>query len=268
MKQGDVWSEGKSKRYHKNRCEVRLQRDGNFIIKRIISPNPYYQYLVTAWATGAAGATEGTYHAELEEDGSLVVIHKDGNIKKTVYTSNVGEPDALEGYDLARKHKLVISEECVLSAYRDDREVWTNNRYGGLVGEPGLSDYLQKGEMMYLNQCYQCGDHPSCVKAQQALILQHDCNLVHFAGRDMADLKENPTILWTSGTPRPDLEDSYLYSDEDKVRLYEGKLDKSLPQFAPRAGEAYWEADDDFVPECSGGYEVLLKVDGGLTPSC
>ena len=154
------------------------------------------------------------------------------------------------------------------SAYRGDKEVWTNNRSGGLVGEAGLSDYLQKGEMMYLSQCYQCGGHPDCIWAEQALILQHDCNLVHFVGRDMADLMENPTILWSSNTPRPDLEDCYFYEDEDKVRLYEGKLDKSLPQFAPRAGNAYWEADDDFKPDCSGGYEVLLKVEGGLEASC
>ena len=126
-----------------------------------------------------------------------------------MYTSNVGEPQAgPEEYrfeDVNRTHKLVISEECVLTTYRDDRAVWTNNRFGGLGGEPGLSDYLQKGEMMYLNQCYQCGDHPGCIWGQQALLLQHDCNLVHFAGRDLADLKENPTILWSSGTPRPDL---------------------------------------------------------------
>lgn len=271
LKEGQVWKEGQAKRFHNNRCEVRLQRDGNFVVKRIIAPNPWNQKLHVAWTTGTSGPTNNAeYRAGLEEDGSLVVIHKipSNGTETQLYTSNVGEPEFLQEYNLERKHKLTISEECVLSTYRGDREVWTNNRYGGLGGYAGLSDYLQKGEMMYLNQCYRCGDHPDCIWAQQALVLQHDCNLVHFAGRDLADLKTNPTILWTSGTPRPDLEDCYLYSDADKVRLYEGKLDKSLAQFVPRAGPSYWEVDDDFVPICSGGYEVLLKIDGGLEPSC
>lgn len=269
MEQGDVWPKQQYKRFHNNRCEVRLQRDGNFIVKRMLAPNPWNQYLKNAWTTGGDGADEGVYHAELDEDGSLVVIRTDGNGTDTrIYTSNIGEPEALKGRSLARTHKLVISEECVLTTYRDDVEVWTNNRYGGLVGEPGLSDYLQKGEMMYLNQCHQCGNQPGCVWVYQALVLQHDCILVHFAGRDVADLKENPMVLWSSRTPRPDLKDCHLYSDADKVRLYEGKLEKTLPQFAPRSSTSYWEADDDFVPNCDGGYEVLLKINGGVEPSC
>lgn len=270
MREGEVWPEQQARRYHNNRCEVRLQWDGNFVVKRMIAPNPWYQQLRVAWSTGTSRKySSGYYHAELQDDGSLAVIlkHPVNGTETQVYTNNIGEPQALEDYNLERTHKLVISEECVLSTYRGDKEVWTNNRFGGLVGYAGLSDYLQKGEMFYLKQCYECGDHPDCIWSEQALMLQHDCNLVHFAGRDQADLKENRVILWTSGTPRPDLEDCYLYSDADKVRLYEGKLDKSLPQFAPRAGASYWEADDDFKPECSP-YEVLLRVDGGLQPSC
>lgn len=271
LEQGDVWPEQQAKRYFNNQCEVRLQWDGNFVVKRMIAPNPWYQQLKVAWSTGSSGTSNGTYRAELKSDGSLVVIRAEAPplapAETQVYNANVGNIQALQGQTLPSP-KLVISEECVLSVYRGDVEVWTANRYGGLVGEAGLSDSLQKGQMMYLKQCYQCGNHPDCIWAEQALYLQHDCNLVHFAGRDLADLKEDRVVLWSSNTPRPDLEDCYLYSDEDKVRLYEGTLDKSLPQFAPRGHISYWEADDDFVPECSGGYEVLLKIDGGLEPSC
>jgi hypothetical protein len=154
MNQGDVWKEGEHRRYHHNRCEVILQRDGNFVVKRIIAPNPWHQFLRTAWTSGSAGTTSGFFRSKPEQDGSLVVLQRDGRGNETlVYTSNVGEPEAFEDYDLNRTHKLVISEECVLTVYRDGKAVWTNNRYGGLGGESGLSDYLQKGEMMYLNQC-------------------------------------------------------------------------------------------------------------------
>ena len=116
MEKGDVWPERQSKRFHNKRCEVRLQSDGNFVVKRILAANPWYQQLEVSWVTGGARTTTGTYHAQLEDDGSLVVIHKAANGDDShVYTSNIGDPRALDNYTVERVHKVVISEECVLS---------------------------------------------------------------------------------------------------------------------------------------------------------
>ena len=82
---------------------------------------------------------------------------------------------------------------------------------------------------------------------------------------DLAD-SEDGSVLWSSNSRRPDLDDCYLYEDEDTVRLYEGKLDKTLGQFDPRAGDSYWVAED-FTHDCYGGYEVLVKKEGGLRGS-
>jgi hypothetical protein len=145
MEQGDLWKQVENRRYHHNRCEVRLQWDGNFVVERMVASNPWYQFLRPSWTSGSAGTFSGSFSAKLEEDGSLVVIQSDGKGSETlIYTSNVGEPEALQEYNLPRTHKLVVSEECVLTTYRGDNEVWTNNRFGGLAGERGLSDYLQK----------------------------------------------------------------------------------------------------------------------------
>lgn len=278
LEEFDVWEEGQSTRFHNNRCEVRLQKDGNFLVKRLVAPNPYYQQYRTAWSTGAtSSSSDGTFRAQLDgkdgsKDGSLLVIRRNnGGEETTVFSSNIGEPQELAGIDLElATHQLVIDEECVLKIYRDDQLAWTNNRFGGLTGEPGLGDYLQKGEMFHVNQCFgSCDDtQDSCIWSPQVLVLQHDCNLVQFNGRDWADWEDGKGAVWSSKTPRGDLKDCYLYSDKDKVRLYEGTMDKDLPQFAPRNDASYWEADSDFMNPCGGGYEVLLKVKGGLEPSC
>jgi hypothetical protein len=57
MNQGDVWKEEEHHRYHHNRCEVMLQQDRNFVVKRIIAPNPWHQFLRTAWTSGSAGTS-------------------------------------------------------------------------------------------------------------------------------------------------------------------------------------------------------------------
>lgn len=268
LKENQVWQAGQRRRYHDNRCEVKLQHDGNFIVKRLVAPNPYYQYYRTGWHTSAAGPADGGYQAKLDShDGSLMVHRKDGTL---VYTSNVGDPERL--LDLItsppRDHVLTINEECILDIYRGGVSVWTNNRYGGLTGEAGIGNYLQKGEMFHVNLCYRCADDDGdCLWIPNTLYLQHDCNLVQFRGRDLAD-RHNRMVLWSSQTSNPNLDDCYLYEDEDKVRLYAGTLDKNLGQFEPRNSTLLWEADDDFKNPCSGGYEVLLKRGGGLLASC
>lgn len=75
MNQGDVWKEGDHHRYHHNRCEVRLQWDGNFVVKRIIAPNPWHQFNffvqlgLLAWTSGSAGTTSGFFRSKIEQNG-------------------------------------------------------------------------------------------------------------------------------------------------------------------------------------------------------
>mgnify|MGYP005855479321 CR=1 FL=1 len=276
---GQIWPVHQTRNYHANRCQVKLQADGNFLVKRMVGLNDWQMHFQTSWHTSAGPVSDGNYYAKLDEhDGSLIVYRismTDDN--QVTYTSNIGDPESI--YDLVvplpREHMLVINENCILKLYRgtDDhkKELWTNNRANGLVGEPGISDYLQKGEMFHMNVCERScnGRSDYCYYHPNALLLQHDCNLIQFRGRDMADFKEDPVVLWSSGSKRHEtIPNCYLYEDEDTLRLYAGTLDKSLAQFEPRGDPVLWVAPDDFQNPCGGGYEVLLVERGGLLSSC
>lgn len=275
MKEGQVWQSGEKRFYHEYRCQVKLQEDGNFVVKRLVG-QPHYMTYQTSWHT-PPGSSDFDHYAKLDGyDGSLKVYQQAGDSSSddagVIYTSNVGNPEALNDFvePLPREHQLTINEECVLEIFRGDRALWTNNRAGGLGGVAGISDYLQRGEMMHMNVCHH-GCHEGddvCLWVPNTLVLQQDCNLVQFRGMDWADYLKDKVVLWSSNTSDKSVEDCYLYSDNDRVRLYAGTLDKSLSQFEPRGDPVLWDGPLDFENPCSGGYEVLLAEGGGLIPSC
>jgi hypothetical protein len=164
-------------------------------VRRLVAPNPWYQQYRPARNSSSAGGGGSNYRATLDSaDGSLLLFiqeESDGD-ETIVYTSLTWVSRKLvtrDGVMLKRTHKLVITEECVLQMDRGDRVVWTNKRYEGLGGEPGINTCLQKGEMFHVNQCYQCGGS-NCIYLPQTLLLQHDCNLVQFIGRDLANMED------------------------------------------------------------------------------
>ena len=121
--------------------------------------------------------------------------------------------------------------------------------------------------MTYYNVCVNCDVTGECIWVPHVLLLQHDCNLVQFRGQDGAD-RQDSSVYWSSNSRRTDVDDCYLYNDEDRPRIYSGKLDRTLEQLDPRAGEVLWDGDPSLENPCSGPYEVIPKAEGGLLLSC
>lgn len=263
MTSGGVWNGGTTESYHDNQCKVVMQRDGNLVVNTLVAPNPYYQYYRPAWTSGTGSNSHSdTYYATLDEyDGSLKVFRDEDPSDIVLYSSNI--PNPVPETD----HGLYINEECVLVLRRGDKVVWQNNHWGGLGGNHNADDFLQKGEMTNMKVC-EYNQKGECIWVLHTLMLQHDCNLVQFEGRDYSGKLENNRVIWASHSRRTDVDDCYLYCDEDRPRIYEGTLDRTLDQFDPRAGVVLWDGDVSFSHECGGGYEVLLKGDGGLEGSC
>lgn len=105
-----------------------------------------------------------------------------------MHTSNVGSPPAVKDYtNIRRKHKLVIHEECVLSVYRDTKQVWTIFGTEDSLEKPVLAITCKREKWLHVNQCYNDDGNHDCIWYPHTLLLQHDCNLVQFVGQDTAD---------------------------------------------------------------------------------
>lgn len=79
LRQGHVNEDDRTRAFHKHRCQVTLQGDGNLLVRRLVAPNPHYQGYQTAWTGGSrisAGTVGGRYLAQWRShDGSLLVVH-------------------------------------------------------------------------------------------------------------------------------------------------------------------------------------------------
>jgi len=132
MEQGDVWLEQQAKRFHSNRCEVRLQTDENFVVKRMSVHSPRYQQLRAAWSSG-------TCRAQLQEHGSLFVNHAAEKLRmemkqsyKVAISANRKLP-SITHWSVLTSSSLLKSVSSIRT-YRDNILVWTNDHFNGIAG--------------------------------------------------------------------------------------------------------------------------------------
>jgi hypothetical protein len=94
LDEAEVIEEGEKRVFHSNRCQVKLQKDGNLLVKRLVAPNPYYQFYRVAWGSGPDNGPDsgGSYYTVLDgNDGSLLVKQRspgeeDDDEHRVVYT--------------------------------------------------------------------------------------------------------------------------------------------------------------------------------------
>jgi hypothetical protein len=151
------------------------------------------------------------------------------------------------------------------------RTTWSNfrqieNSY------PPFNSIIQKGEMLkacelfcspILMKHYPRDPDSVCVPVPLVAILKQNCNLEIYIGHDMADAM---TRVWTSNTPRSDLDDCYFYAFDEGPALVEGAMNPLYGK--PNSSKKYWsmfvevsDIDDD-DQSAPGSYELTLHTTG------
>eukprot|EP00978_Attheya_sp_CCMP212_P033942 scaffold139797_cov54-Attheya_sp.AAC.1 len=288
--------EGESLSAFDDKCRLQLNGDGNLVVRRYVSLDSVpgyvpvshaneYDTFRTAWSTGAHGP--GEYVANLQGDGNFVVYGDQGTGRQAMFKtrSNLPKtkeswPNWIDWYPISRpsdKFNLYFMEDCSLVLTRDyeawenrdadSHVIWSNVRWIDTF-EPPSSAILQKGEMIKDYESF-CSpnlidiESTNCVPVPLVAILKQNCNFEIHIGHDMADAM---TRVWTTNTPRTDLEDCYLYGFDEGPALVEGAM--STLYGTPNASKKYWSIDiNDISTEYEGEdiigwYQVLLHTTG------
>uniref|UniRef100_A0A7S2ULH6 Bulb-type lectin domain-containing protein n=1 Tax=Attheya septentrionalis TaxID=420275 RepID=A0A7S2ULH6_9STRA len=279
-------------------CRLQLNGDGNLVVRRYVSLDSVpgyvpvsqedeYDKFRTAWSTGAHGT--GDYVAKLQGDGNFVVYGDQGTGSQAMFKTRSNIPQTAESwpnpnwYPISRpsdNFTLAFGSYCSLSLRRyyeawengnaDSHQIWENLRYVDTFDTP-TSAIVQKGEMFrggdeeYFcpppNLMPQDGDRTDCVPVPLVAILKQNCNFEIHIGHDMADAM---TRVWTTNTPRTDLDDCYFYAFDEGPALVEGAMH---PLYGtPDASKKYWSIDvNDISSEAgniTGWYQMLLHTTG------
>eukprot|EP00978_Attheya_sp_CCMP212_P016236 scaffold42341_cov47-Attheya_sp.AAC.2 len=291
----DKLYEGESLSAFDDKCRLQLNGDGNLVVRRNVSLDsvpgyvPYshedeYDTFRTAWSTGAHGT--GDYVAKLQGDGNFVVYGDQGTGSQAMFAtrSNIPkteQPNWPNWYPISRpsdKFNLYFREDCTLGLTRSyeawengdasRQGTWSNVRWVDTFDLPS-SGIVQKGEMIkdceYFcpppNLMPQDGDSTDCVPVPLVAILKQNCNFEIHIGHDMADAM---TRVWTTNTPRTDLDDCYFYAFDEGPALVEGAMN---PLYGtPNALKKYWNISiveiSSEAGDIKGWYQVQLHTTG------
>eukprot|EP00978_Attheya_sp_CCMP212_P021147 scaffold61399_cov59-Attheya_sp.AAC.1 len=280
-----------------DKCRLSLNGDGNLVVRRYVSkdsvpgyvrgsPKDEYDTFRTAWSTGAHGT--GDYVAKLQGDGNFVVYGDQGTGSQAMFKtrSNIPkteQPNWPNWYPISRpsdKFNLSFEEDCTLVLTRSyeawengengdasRHKTWSNVRWVDTFDQPS-SGIVQKGEMIKdceffcppPNLMLQDDDFADCVPVPLVAILKQNCNFEIYIGHDMADAM---TRVWTTNTPRTDLEDCYFYGFDEGPALVEGAMN---PLYGtPNASKKYWSIDINDISteyDARGYYQLQLHTTG------
>lgn len=211
-------------------CKLFMQNDGNVVVKRDG---------LTAWSALGAVPESGhnKFRLKMKSDGNLIIRSNKKRLFKT--KTSTSDLDSSEG-------GLYFGPDCelMIKGKSQNDVVWSNIRTKLQSG-----NRLRKGEMFKFPE-----DHPEFV-----LYLQHDGNLVMFAGIDKSDKPASKNVIFTSNT----------FTEKDDFFLTvtcNGRLVlKHLVSKAPTRYETYWEhrlVPRNHLRKDQKGFSITLSKDG------